>query len=514
MRGGFALTTLLAAGLLVSSGPATGEGRTAGALSGLPEEVAGGVIVDLADGDRFKATVSRDLRTVWGSRYDAATRSWSERSVVLRKRNLFCGDVDARAAGTAVALIAECDRGGYSEDQAPTHSQALYSPDTVGWRSFTLPGEAYDEPGISPSGTAAIWPLRHAWATWTPAGFQVVQRDLPGQEYTITGTISDAGDVSVLYGGARSRTEDCALNVLTVPVAGAESQQRLLVDNACADVDLVNTSATSVLLGAPDQPESLVTITRPDTASPWAVTGIAPEDAPGLVRHRGRASAPTLFASSPGLPLLAVGSPDKARFTAQAYDPAAQRWSEPVDIKRRTAARCNWGDNVVGEPLGVFALRLRCGKHQRVLVSTDARGWHDVGLDPSPLGVSPDGQYVAASNRTRTLIFSRERGLQRLPLPTRARCDVIQPLSPDAAIRLTARNKRGWPARLDVSTATGWQRTSTPFPRLHAGTDRCTQVEVELYERPVSYVFGGRTRAVSLAVTSSGDGWKIRRTLY
>src|SRR3990170_2528629 len=166
MRGRLTVTILLTAGLLVGAGPATGERSTTGPLSGLPEEVAGGVIVDLADGDRFKATVSRDLRTVWGSRYDAATRSWSERSVVLRKRNVFCGDVDARAAGTAVALIAECDKGGYSEDQAPVHSQALYSPDTVSWRSFTLPGEAYDEPGISPSGTNAIWPLHHAWVTW------------------------------------------------------------------------------------------------------------------------------------------------------------------------------------------------------------------------------------------------------------------------------------------------------------------------------------------------------------
>jgi hypothetical protein len=512
MRGRSTGAVLLTAGLLVGAGPATGEQGT-GPFAGLPEEVARGVIVDLADGDRFKATVSRDLRTVWGSKYDAATRSWSERSVVLRKSNVFCGDVDARAAGTAVALIAECDRGGYAEDQAPVHSQALYSPDTVTWRSFTLPGEAYDEPGISPSGNNAVWPLRHAWLTWTAAGFRVVQHDLPGQEYTITGTISDAGDVSVLYGGARSRGEDCALNVLTVPVAGAETQQRLEVDNACADVDLLNTSATTVLLGAPDSPESLVSVTRPDTASPWAVTGIAPEDAPGLVRHRGRDSAATLFASSPGLPLLAVGSPDKQHFTAQAYDPVAQRWAEPRPIGKPVPG-CTWGDNFIDEPLGVFALRLRCGRHQRVLVSTDGRVWHDVGLDRSPLGVSPDGQYVAASNRTRTLIFSRELGLQRLPLPTRAACDVIQPVSPDTAIRLTTTSRREWPGRLDVSTSTGWHRTRTPFPRLRVGTDVCTHVEVELYERPVSYGFGGRSRAVSLAVTPSGDGWRIRRTVY
>jgi hypothetical protein len=512
MRGNIALVSLLTAGLLVGAGPATSR-TPSGGTAGLPEEVTGGVIVDLADGDRFKVTVARNLKTVWGSRYDAATRSWSERSVVLKKRNVLCRDVDARGAGTAVAVIAKCDKGGFSEDEPPSHSQALYSPDTVTWRSFTLPGEAYDEPGISPSGNAAIWPLRNSWVTWTDAGFTVVERDLPGQEYTLTGTVSDAGDVSVLYGGTPSPSVDCALNVLTVPVAGAETQQRLEFKNACADVGLANTSATTVLLGTPESPESLVTITRPDTASPWAVTAVAPEDAPGLVRHRGRDTAATLFASSPGLPLLAVGSPDRQHFTAQAYDPVGQRWAEPRPIGKPIPG-CNWGDNFIDEPLGVFALRLECGKHERLLASPDAVVWHDVALNQSPLGVSPDGQYVAASSRNRTLVFSRERGLVRLPLPTRARCDVIQPVSPDSAIRLTARNERAWPGRLDVSTPTGWQPTRTAFPRLHVGTDVCTHVEVELYERPVSYGFGGRSRAVSLAVTPSGDGWRIKRTVY
>ncbi|MEO5664669.1 MAG: hypothetical protein ABIR39_15460 [Nocardioides sp.] len=149
-----------------------------------------------------------------------------------------------------------------------------------------------------------------------------------------------------------------------------------------------------------------------------------------------------------------------------------------------------------------------------MLVSTDARVWHDVGLNRSPLGVSPDGQYAAVSNQKRTLIFSRERGFVRLALPTRATCDVIQPVSPDAAIRLTATNKRGWPGRLDVSATSGWQRTRTKFPRLRVGTDQCTKAQAELYERPVSYSFLGRSRAVSLAVVPDGDGWKIKRTVY
>ena len=173
----------------------------------------------------------------------------------------------------------------------------------------------------------------------------------------------------------------------------------------------------------PTAPERVTTLTRPDTASPWAVTAIAPVDAPGLVRHRGRATAPTLFAHSPGLPLLAVGSPDRRRFTAQAYDPVAQRWAEPRAIA--DVPGCTWSDEFIGEPLGVFALRLACERRHRVLVSTDGTRWQDLRTGRTPLGVSPDRQYVAVSNRVRTLVLSRERGAVRLPVGTRARCDGV-----------------------------------------------------------------------------------------
>ena len=432
---------------------------------------------------------------------------------MFKQKNVFCGAVDARAAGTAVALIAQCDEGGYAEDQAPVHSQALYSPDTVTWSSFTLPGEGHEEPGISPNGANAIWPMHQAWVTRTATGFKVVEHELPGQEYTVTGTISDTGDVSVLYGATSGRPQDCVLHVLTVPAGSAETRQELALDNACSDIFLANVDALTVHFGDPSSPASLTTVSRPDTASPWAVTGIPPETAPGLVRHHGRGTAATLFASSPGLPLLAVGSGNRQTFTAQAYDAVAQRWSEPRPIGAGIHS-CTWGDNFIGEPLGVYALRLKCGKRKRVLISTDAQVWHDLALNRTPLGISPDGQYVAASSKQRTLIFSRDRGVVSLPSPTRARCDVIQPISPDSAVRLTTTSKRGWPGRLDVSTTTGWQRTNATVPRLGVGTDRCTKVQAELYERPVSYSFLGDHRAVTLTVVPSGDGWKVRRTVY
>lgn len=499
MRGKIACLMLLV-GLLLTASPTI-------AADELPEQVDGGVIVNLADGDRFKVSVSRDMSTVWGTRYDGASRSWGQRAVVLKQRNLSCGDVDARAAGDAVAVIAMCDKGTYYEDNAPTHSQALYSPDTVNWSTFTLPGEAYEEPGISPNGTNAVWPIYQGWVTRTAAGYAVIKHALPGQEYTITGTISDAGDVSILYGGERARGEECMVNVVTVPAVGAETLQQLDVYNSCSDVDLANTSATSAVQGDLGYPESQVVISRPDSASPWVVSEIAPETAPGLVNARGRFTS-TQFVTAPGLPLLAVGSPDKKTFLAQTYDPVAQAWSAAVAI-RRTSDPCKWGLNDHTKSVDVIALQLTCGKHQRLLVSTDAEQWHDVGLT-SPLSVSPDGEFVSASNKARTLIFSRERGVVRLPLPTRARCDVIVPTSSDSALRLTTKNKRGWPGRLDVSTATGWRPTKTNFPRLRVGTDRCIEVHAELYEQTTSYFFLGHSHGVSLTVTPRGDGWKIR----
>ncbi|PUA80371.1 hypothetical protein C7S10_14700 [Nocardioides currus] len=503
---------MLAAGLLVAA-PPTGEASGTDPTAGLPERLGTGVIVDLADGDRFKVVVSPDQRTVWGSRYDAATSAWGERSVVLRAKDLYCGNVDARAAGTAIAVIARCDRGGYADDQAPTHSQALYSPDGSTWQRATLPGEAYDEPGISPSGNAAIWPVHQGWVTWTNGRFTEVERSLPGQEYTITGMISDAGDVSVMYGEARDRGRDCVMTVLDVAATGAESRQELDVPNACADVWLANVDATTVFFGEREYPASAVTITRPDTASPWAVTGPAPDRAPGLVRHRGRGTATTLFTSSPGLPLLAVGSPDKRTFYAQSYDPVAHSWSAPTAIRTGPTA-CTWGDNFIQEPLGVFALRVRCGKAERVLVSVDGATWTDVSLAGRPLGVAPDHAEVSVSNARRTLVFSREEGVVRLPVGGDNRCDAVQPVSPDTAIRLTASTDRGWPSRLEVSTSSGWRRTDTTIPRSRVGDDTCRESDVALYERPTTYNFLGRRRVASLVVTPRGDGWVVRRGTY
>src|SRR5690349_15606438 len=144
-----------AAVLTGSTSGAAPPGEAPG-LADLPREIEGGVELTLADGDLFRVWVDDGYRAVWGKRYDAATGTWGARTEVLRRKNLSCGDVDARTSNGAVAVTAECDPGGYAEDQAPTASHALWSADTVTWQSYRLEGEAYDEPGISPDGSRAV----------------------------------------------------------------------------------------------------------------------------------------------------------------------------------------------------------------------------------------------------------------------------------------------------------------------------------------------------------------------
>ena len=107
-----------AAVLTGSAGGATPPPAAAAAAE-LPREFEGGVEVTLADGDLLRVTTAENYRTVWSKRRDAATGTWGPRPSAQRK-NLFCGDVDARTANGAVALIAKCDRYGYSGTRPPS----------------------------------------------------------------------------------------------------------------------------------------------------------------------------------------------------------------------------------------------------------------------------------------------------------------------------------------------------------------------------------------------------------
>jgi hypothetical protein len=433
--------------------------------------------------------------------------------VILQRRGLYCGDVLGRTANGAVALLALCDRGSWSEDQAPASSRALWSPDAVTWTAQALEGEAYEEPGISPDGTAAVWPQHQRYLTRTSAeGFVARDIAMPGQEYTVTGAIGDDGRVSLLYGAATGRAKPCVVRVVSRTGDGPATREEVAAPDACGDVDLVNVDALTVRLGTSSSPESISTLTRVDTTSPWAVTGIAPQDAPSLVRHHGRGSMPTLFLHSPGLPMVAMGSADGSGLDTQVYDAASQRWEPVREIY--PGRTCEWGDEFVTEPLGVLAPRVRCGRREHVLVSTDARTWQTARMWGHPLGVSADRQWVSVTNARRTIVFSRDLGAVRLPVGATRRCDVVLPSGPDEAVRLTTPRRDGWPRVLQESTGSRWTTTGTRVPRARVGDDVCRRVRSEIYETPPSYALNGNERVTAYTVRSRGDGWRVTRSRW
>ena len=496
-------TTLTGARALVAPAPAAVD---------LPRETERGVVVELADGDRFELRVSRNLREVRGRRYDAATGTWGERTVVLRRKNLFCGDLDARAAGTSVAVIAKCERFGYAVDQAPTHSQALWSDDLVTWRVHRLEGEAYEEPGISPDGRSAVWPQHQGYLTLTPAeGFVARTISLPGQEYTETATIADDGRVSVLYGASDPSGAGCGLAVATRLGDGPTVRQVLDVNDECTESDLVNVDALTALFGYSDSPAHVTTITRADQASPWAVTGIAPAEAPGLVERSGLAG--TTYVHSAGLPLVALSSPDRRTIEVQEYDDLARRWG-PLRPVTTLPGPCRWEDAFSSEPFGVLVTQVRCDGRATALVSTDGSTWSAVPVTRHPLGVSANRRWVSSSTRRSTSVFSRELGRVVLPVGATRRCDAVLPSGPDSAVRLTTSRASGWPTVLQESTASGWRRTDTAVPRARARRDTCRRVWVDLYRTVPAYSFSGRLRGTTLSVVPRGDGWRVRPTRY
>ena len=96
--------------------------------------------------------------------------------------------------------MAQCDRYGYAEDQAPVASHALWSADAVTWSSYELEGEAYEEPGISPERRNAVWPSRRLRHPHRGRDSRATDLDTRGLEYTATATITDEAQVSYLYG--------------------------------------------------------------------------------------------------------------------------------------------------------------------------------------------------------------------------------------------------------------------------------------------------------------------------
>lgn len=499
-----AATAAVLTGSPVTAAPPPAAPRAETPATALPQEIRGGVELILADGDRFRIWASKNHRTVWSNRYDVATGAWAGRTVVLRKKHLECGRVEARTANGAVAVTALCDSG-YAEDQAPTRSQALWSADTVTWESYELHGEAYDEPGISPDGTHAVWPKWHGYVTRTAAGFSGHRLDTRGQEYAVTATITDAEQVSFLYGAQLGRR--CRLVVLTRTGDAAPTRQELALADGCADSDLVNVDSDTTWFGERADPAYRAVISRPDADSPWAVSTIAPAWAPGLQDSALRFD--TAFFTAPGLPLLALGSTDRRTIRAQAYDPVAQSWGEPVVI-HSASATCTWGDTWVAQPLAVLVADLSCGSRHVVLTTLDGLAWRALRMGRHTWGLSPDGRYVAVPGRSETYVVSAERGVVTLPLPVTGRCDLVVPDGPDGAVLLTSAGRHhGWPTVLRHSSPGRW--TTLSRTRLPVFETACHRVRPSNYDLPYRFDVYGRLTGYTVRVVERDGAWTAVR---
>lgn len=475
----------------------------------LPRDIPDGVEVTLADGDTFRVWTSQNHRTVRSKRRDAATGAWGDPQVVLRRTNLYCGHLDVRTANGAVALTAECDHHSYAEDQAPTASRALWSADTLTWSSYELEGEAYEEPGISADGTNAVWPEAGGYVTRTEVGFTRHRLDTRGREYTTTATITDAEQVSYLY-GAQSAGR-CQVVVQTRTGDAPPTRQELPLADGCQDAGFENVDADTAWFGDVHDRALRTTISRIDATSPWAVTEIAPAYAPGLVAHdRGRLS--TDFFEAPGLPLLALGARRGRRVGVQSYDPATQSWGpRSVAYDAGVGRTCRWSDNWIDPPLEVIAIGLRCGAGHVVLTTPDGVTWRALRMRQNTWGFSPDGRYVAVPARTVTHVISAEGGVVTLPGGVRGPCDVVVPDGAEAAVLLTAtRRDRGWPTLLRRSSPQGWQgstRTRLPTP-----SPTCRDARTEAYDLPYRFAISSRWKGYHVRIVERDGEWTVRRS--
>jgi hypothetical protein len=475
-----ATTAAVLTGSTSGAAPASAPAGDVPGVADLPREIERGVELVLADGDLLRVWASESYRTVRARRRDAATGAWAGPVVVLREKRLYCGDVEARTANGAVALVAECDRGGYSDDQAPVASRALWSADTVSWVSYELEGEAYEEPGISPDGRRAVYPESAGYVTFGPEGFVRHRLETPGQEYTTTVTITDDALVSYLYGANVSRRR-CALVALSRTGDAAPVRQDVDVDDACQDRSFANVDADTVVFGDFSYPASVAVISRPDAGSPWAVTRVAPASAPGLVLHEGRLY--TEFLTAPDAPLVALGSRRGRKVRAQVYDPVAQAWG-PATVAYESGVRCRWSDADPEDTPAVLVAVLSCHDENVALTTRDGLSWQALRMGPRPLGQSRDGRYVAVPGPTSTHVISRERGVVTLPGGVGGRCDVVVPDGPEAAVRLVATTgSRRWPVLLEHLSSTGAERlgkVGAPTP------GRCSDAD-QSYGAPSSF---------------------------
>lgn len=525
------LAMALGVTVVMSLSPGSAMTTTSAQQTG-PVHYAGkpNLVLPLPDGRKI-AVGTPDLERVLIQRYSPTTKRWSKPSLLFRKDGLECGAISGKASAGGVALLLECDPG-WSDDQAPAHSHALASRDTVTWSRKQLPGEAYTEPGISPDGRRAVWLAGGIgnYVTWR-LGHGFTRGSMPYDDDAggRTAVVDDRGQVT-LAGTGQDDQGRCGLGFFTRTPSGVREQ---FLDPApgkefgCTELGVDNIDVNTLRVGFGSRATTF-RIARPDADSPFAVTQIAPSVAPGLVEypHRPRRTMDTRFSAAQGLPLVAVGSPDRSRIRVQRYDVRAERWLAPVTVYDHGFGGCTWGDfDSAAETWSVLAVDITCypkrsadgtyppsgqyglpaprGGH--IVLLNTGQSWRRAFLGAHPLGVGGGGARVAVPTPGRVVVASKY-GVIRLPVRATGRCDVVFPIGRRTVLRVTdTGGNNGWPTALQRSTPSGWKtiqrlRLTRPGP--------CRRAIQSEFSGPRFYL-DGRVDQVPVKFVRRGAGWTV-----
>lgn len=463
--------------------------------------------------------------------------TWSAPRTLFQRDGVTCGDLGGHASAGGVALILECDSPFYIED-APVKSRAVVTRDLTTFAIRQLPGEAYTDPGISPSGEHAVWLAGYGgnFLTWNAgSGFSALRpSSFEGDSGGEVAVVADDGTVTIA--GSTSVGRTCGVGLLAITPDGDESEQRVALapdtPGTCSEFAADAASSTRVTAADP-RPENRWVVGRDDETSPWRVVAVAPVSAPSLADwppNPRRGIAPQ-FSSLPGQPLIALGSPDRRRIQLQTYDAAAQQWSPARPVYDHGFPACTTGYEPLVRSSAVHALVLHCWAERRAdgdyppqsrdlltlprdqrraVLSIDGVRWRTVAVGGRPVTASLDRTAVAAPGNRATTIASAT-GVVRVPASSRGRCEAVLPDGPRGLLRLAAtRGSRGFPARLQRWTGSRWRSIATaPVPA--SGT--CRRVVTFDSDAPAGRFFfaSSNPRAGGLQVVRGADGYEVRR---
>jgi hypothetical protein len=281
-------------------------------------------------------------------------------------------------------------------------------------------------------------------------------------------------------------------------LAGAKSHTTLPVDPGCTEGDFENVDALTVRGGGLER-ATQITIARASVGAPWAVTRPAPVDAPGLVRYgytRKRIPTHFLYSTTPGSPIVAVGSPDRHQVVAQLFDETSWSWRPQVRLYAG-ARRCQDGYEPLPET-SLYVDTLRCGSAYVVLASPDAATWTVRDVGRRPFTVTAEGATLPGDSGTTVVSGS---AVEEFPGTTEGPCDVEQAGRPGELLRLHGA-RHGWPTKVQVSTGGAFRTVS----HAHRFRDPCREV---LVLEGGGFGFNGRHQAHDGQFELHGDTWRF-----